>query len=461
MLQKLFTNPFFIITSGLVLIVLIQVVIRLSESRKNMNRRFLLRLMILVVFFGCILNLFKILDPSLNIGSILLKGSALIVAIVGFAAQTAISDIICGFLISMNKPFEIGDRIIIEGLEPGIVEDLTLRHVVISIYDDQKIIVPNSQLNTKTVVNTSYQKPDKRGIHLQFSVSYDTDIQKAIDAIRDSVSESPYTLGVERNGIKEDSGPVYFLKYADSALILETTLWITRNTSTYTAITDVNVRVKNAFQNRGIEIPYNYLNVVEYEGIKAAPAAEPEKKKEIDDPSKRLFRTNTLRFRTDNINIEKAMETVHIFSRRQRLDVRKTRQMELLTEETIGIIRNIVSDTKVSFWIEGSGLTYRIHLTFSARIGSEEYRRLLSLSSSGRNEAARTFPDRLWEIIVRGIDSQTEDRQEKGSYEWNLSEETNISADQIGEFILAAIADDIKVSVRKEKVELLVLKSTV
>ncbi len=460
MLQKLFTNPFFIITGGMVMIVLIQFLIRLSESRKNMNRRFLLRLMMLVVFFGCILNLFKVWDPSLDIGSILLKGSALIVAIVGFAAQTAISDIICGFLISMNKPFEIGDRIVIEGLEPGIVEDLTLRHVVISIYDDLKIIVPNSQLNTKTVINTSYRKDDKRGIHLQFSVSYDTDIQKAIDAIRDCVSESPYTLGVERNGIKEDSGPVYFLKYAESALILETTLWITKATSTYTAITDVNTRVKNTFQNRGIEIPYSYLNVVEYEGIKAAPSAEPEKKKEKDDPSKRLFRTNTLRFKTENVNMEKAMETVHLFSRRQRLDVRKTRQMELLTEESIGIIKNIVSDAKVSFWIEGSGLIYRIHLAFSARIGSEEYKKLLSLSSSGRNEAARAFPGRLWEIIVRGIDSQTDDRQEKSSYEWNLSEET-VSAEQIGEFILAAIADDIKVSVRKDKVELLVIKSTV
>ena len=43
-------------------------------------------------------------------------------------------------------------------------------------------------------------------------VSYDTDVHKAMDVIRDCVMATPYALGVDANGIREDSGPVCFLK---------------------------------------------------------------------------------------------------------------------------------------------------------------------------------------------------------------------------------------------------------
>ena len=236
------------------------------KTQKKLHQRYLLHLLRLIVITMCLAEILAVMNPSMDIRRMFLQGSALLVAIVGFAAQPAISDIVCGFLISIHKPFDIGDRIVIEGQEPGIVEDITLRHIVIRIYDDLRIIVPNSELNGKILTNTSYGMPDRRGIHLQYSVSYDTDVQKAMDIIRDCVVESPYTLSVENNGIVEDSGPVYFLKFADSALLLDTTIWVTKNTNSYTAITDINLRVNNAFRENGIEIPYNYVNVVEYEG---------------------------------------------------------------------------------------------------------------------------------------------------------------------------------------------------
>ena len=236
------------IAIGILLIILFTILFqRIFKKSDKIHRRFLGKLANLIVIIICLVNIMGIVSPELNLHSIFLKGSALVVAIVGFAAQPAISDLICGFLISVNKPFEIGDRIVPEGMEPGIVEDITLRHTVIRIYDGLRVIVPNSVLNTKTVTNTSY-KNDKRGIHLTFSVSYDTDVSYAAETIRDCVAESPYTLGIETDGIKEDSGPVYFLKFADSALILETTIWMTRNTNSYIAITDVNNRVNRAFK---------------------------------------------------------------------------------------------------------------------------------------------------------------------------------------------------------------------
>ena len=425
---------------------------RMSKKSDKIHVRFLGKLMYLLVIIACLVNIFEFLDPTMNVYSIFLKGSALVVAIVGFAAQPAISDLICGFLISMNKPFEIGDRIIIEGMDPGIVEDITLRHTIIQIYDDLKVIVPNSELNSKTVINTSYRK-DRRGIHLTYSVSYDTDVPLAMEVIRDCVAESPYTLSVETNGIKEDSSPVYFLKFAESALILETTIWVTRGTNSYIATTDINMRVNRAFNEHGIEIPYNFLNVVERERTES----EIKERKKKTAPSKRAARSDTVSVTTESGQIEGAMDTVHAFAKKQRFGRRATLQLELMTEELIGIMGNMVEKTKASLWVEGSGMKYRIHLKFPTNIGSEEYRKLLALSSSGKNEAVRSLSGKVWEKIIAGIKS-AEDSRENRDYEWSLRE-NEMTEDDIAESILVAVADDIKVSVTKENVELVVVKS--
>ena len=442
---------------GIVVIILVRLIFKKREiNSRKLHRRYLSQLIVAIVIIICLVNVFAAMDPSLNLNATLLKGSALIVAIVGFAAQTAISDLICGLLISVNKPFEIGDRIIIEGMEPGIVEDITLRHTVVRIYDDIRIIVPNSQLNSKTVINTSYQNTERRGIHMQFSVSYDTDVQRAMDVIRDCVVESPYTLGVETNGITEDSGPVYFLKFADSALILETTIWITRTTSSYVAITDVNMRVNRAFKENGIEIPYNYVNVVEFEGQKTEPV-EPVEKKVKTAPSKRRFRTNTVRFVSGSSAIGGAVEAAKTFAKRQRLGHKDAMQLELMTEETLGIIGKIVDGVSTSFWIEGSGVKYRIHLTFKAKVGSEEYRKLMSLSTSGRNEAIGGFANKILEIMVNGISTSGSDQNGEG-YKWSLKDDV-LNEDELAESILAAVAEDIKVSVTRDHVDFIVVKS--
>ncbi len=429
-----------------------------SSLSKRMHRRYLLRLVLLAIIFACIFDAFRIMDPSLRINNILLKGSALIVAILGFAAQEAISDIISGLLISIHKPFEIGDRIVVEGQDPGVVEDITLRHTVLRVYDDIRIVVPNSVLNSKVVTNTSYKRTDRRGIHLQYSVAYDTDVHRAMDIIRDCVVESPYTLSVENNGIIEDSGPVYFLKFAESALMLDTTIWVTRATSTYVATTDVNLRVNEAFKQNGIEIPYNYLNVVSYEGSKGDAESKKEVTKNKTQPSRRHYRTNTIRLAADNSNIDDAIKTAQRFARKQNIGEHETMQLELLCEESIGIVGTMVDDVKTEFWIEGSGYKYRIHLRFDAKIGSKEYQKLINLSSAGKNEAVKGFAGRIWEVVVMGLDSNNANKGSGESFEWQLSN-NRINEEEIGESILAAVASDVKVSITGERVEFLVIKT--
>ena len=430
----------------------LSVIKRKNKSFKILHRRYLLQLVQLFIIAFCIGRIVALLNPEINVNSILLTGSALIVAIVGFAAQTAISDIICGFLISVNKPFEIGDRIIIEGMQAGIVEDITLRHIVVGIYDDLKIIVPNSQLNTKTLINTSYHNDERRGIHLKFAVSYDTDVQKAIDIIRDCVVESPYTLGVVRNGVLEDSGPVYFLEFADSALMLETTIWVTKNTSSYVATTDINIRVNKAFQANNIEIPYNYLNVVDVSKREDQKGAS-DKRRGSTAPAKRYFRTNNIILSHTENDIGSAMKLTSQFAARQNLDSKEIHRLDHLTEESILFIQDVMGNTKIKFWIEGSGLKYKVHLGFRAAVGSKEYKRLIDLSSSGKNEAISTIPGRVFEAMRLGLESIISGNSSQ--YEWKL-DKSRFSQKELNESILAATAGEITVHILKDQVEFIV-----
>ncbi len=443
------------IVIGIAILILLRYFLKkIVKKSDKIHRRFLGKLFNLIVIVTVLIYILEVVNPSLDIRSTFLKGSALVVAIVGFAAQPAISDLISGFLISINKPFEIGDRIIADGIEPGIVEDITLRHTVIRIYDGLRIVIPNSVLNTKTVVNTS--KGDERGIHLTFSVSYDTDIHTAMEAIRDCVAASPYTLPVETNGIMEDSGPVYFLKYGASALILETTIWIRKASNSYVAVSDINTRVNEMFKQLGIEIPYDYINVVEREFIE--DNSETVMKKKKTSPSKRSVRSDTVKVTAGSDHISEAVKTAQEFADKQRLDNKSKRQLELMSEEAIGIIGSIAESTKVKFWIDGSGLKYRIHLSFPASVGSDEYKRLLSLASSGKNEAIKSLSAKIWETMITGLGSGSDPESRSEQFEWSLhNDEPNI--EQIAESILVALSDDIKVSVTRDHVELLVIKS--
>ena len=60
----------------------------------------------------------------------------------------------------------------------------------------------------------------------------------------------------------EDYGPVFFEAFADSSLVLTMVVYYKQSTSGLEVKTDVNKRVNDAFNKEGIEIPFNYVNVV-------------------------------------------------------------------------------------------------------------------------------------------------------------------------------------------------------
>ncbi len=197
-----------------------------------------------------------------NIGGSLLGSAAVITGVVGFAAQDVIKDILSGLLISIYKPFDIGDRIELEDGTAGIVESITMRHVVIVRIDTIRVVIPNSRINAAAILNYSFGDIE-RSCLFKFQIGYESDIEKAKQVISDAVKSCPYTIpGKRQKDGSMDYGTVYFIDIEDSALVMAVTAYYAASVASEKLKDDINTRVFEALENNGIEIPYVHTTVV-------------------------------------------------------------------------------------------------------------------------------------------------------------------------------------------------------
>ena len=250
-------------TAIAVLIAFVLLTIEKKVARKwirrfdGINARFTEKIIRFVIIF--ILAMWVIMSSTVtqSFGSSLFQGTAVLAAIAGFAAKPVLSDMFCGFMISTTKPFNIGDRIEMDDGTAGIVKDITIRHVVLQGIDTLKIVIPNSEVNSRRITNLSHQTKI-RSIHFRFSVGLNSDTEQVKQVIQNAIRMSPCT--VPRND--QDYSPVYFIAYQPNGIEMATTVYYEPTNPTEVVKDDVNSRVKQALDEANIEIPYSYVNVM-------------------------------------------------------------------------------------------------------------------------------------------------------------------------------------------------------
>ena len=245
------------VVTTIVLLIYNRFVKRKLKDKKNLTVRFTQNIIRTAIILVAVIWVLVSSSATTDIGKVLFQGTAIIGAVVGLAAQSVLGDFFSGISITINQPFEIGDRLELENGIVGVVKDITPRHVVLLGMDGIEIIIPNSKINALVITNTSHG--NFRSVQMSFNVAYGTDIEKAIEIVRNVIIESEYT---EPSWKDKEYGPVYFTSFADSSLILKTTVYYKSSTSIALGTTDINKRVQKAFDEAGIEIPFNYVNVV-------------------------------------------------------------------------------------------------------------------------------------------------------------------------------------------------------
>ena len=180
-------------------------------------------------------------------------GAGIMGVAIGFAAKDTLSNLIAGILLIIDRPFEIGDRIEVWSAPAGSsswgdVIDIGLRATKIRTTDNIIIVIPNNEIMKRDIVNYTLISSNIR-VRINIGVSYDTNIQHAKEVILQMASEVDWVLKVPEPRVVVRS-------FGESSVDLQLRVWIDdarRRMDTISTITD---RIKLAFDQAGIEIPY-------------------------------------------------------------------------------------------------------------------------------------------------------------------------------------------------------------
>ncbi len=211
------------------------------------------------------LTIIFVLIPELkSIGLTLFAGAGIFAAIIGFGSQQAFSNIISGIFIVIFKPFRVDDVIQVGGYDRGIVEDITLRHTLIRNFQNRRIVIPNAVISSETIENSSIEE-EKICNFLELGISYDSDIDKAIEIMRDEAVKHPKYIDNRSETDKKAGVPAIIVRligFGDSSVNLRAYVWTEDHISGFIMKCDLNKSIKKRFDAEGIEIPFPYRTVV-------------------------------------------------------------------------------------------------------------------------------------------------------------------------------------------------------
>lgn len=170
----------------------------------------------------------------------------------GLAVNGALSNFAGGAIILITRPFRVDDFIEAEGYS-GTVEDIRMTNTRLKTPDNKVVYIPNGKLSSGTIVN--YSEKDTRRVDFDFSIGYECDF----DAAKRIITQifDAHALVLKEEGMLP---LVRVSGHGESAIEIVARCWV-RSKDYFTVKFDVLESVKRAFDERGITIPYNQLDV--------------------------------------------------------------------------------------------------------------------------------------------------------------------------------------------------------
>ena len=169
---------------------------------------------------------------------------------IGLALQGSLSNFAGGVLILILKPFVIGDYIVVGGDE-GTVTSIDIFYTKLLTPDNRCIVLPNGALSNSNLVNVTNQK--KRRIDLVISVAYASDIDKVKAVLLDLAQKHEFVL-------QEEPQLAFISQFASSSIDMNLRFWVASE-NYWPTLWDMREKVKVAFEQNGITIPFNQLDV--------------------------------------------------------------------------------------------------------------------------------------------------------------------------------------------------------
>lgn len=169
---------------------------------------------------------------------------------IGMALQGTLQNFAGGVIILLLRPFKVGDYIEV-GSFKGYVKEIRIFHTLIRPFNGRIIIVPNSELATKSLIN--HTKDNVIRLDVVASVAYGTDLDKARQVIQSVIDNDPLIL--------KDPMPKFCVSELNSSSV-DYSLWLWTTVDDYwTVWMRIRENIYKAFADNGISIPFPQLDV--------------------------------------------------------------------------------------------------------------------------------------------------------------------------------------------------------
>lgn len=169
---------------------------------------------------------------------------------IGLAMQGTLQNVAGGVIILLFKPFKVGDFIEAQGYS-GTVSEIQIFNTLVNTVDNKVVIIPNGGLATGSLIN--YSKMDTRRVDWIISIAYGEAYQKAEDILNRLITADTRIL-------QEPAPFIALSKLNSSSVDIVVRCWV--NSADYWPVFfEMNRLVYETFNNEGIQIPFQQLDV--------------------------------------------------------------------------------------------------------------------------------------------------------------------------------------------------------
>ena len=170
----------------------------------------------------------------------------------GLALQGSLSNLAGGLLILILKPFRVGDYIVENNTNcEGTVVSIDIFYTRLITFDNKSVVIPNGNISNTSLVNVT--EHDMRRVDILFSVAYDSDMEKVKRVTIETIKDV--------DGYLPDEQILFYIdEFADSGINMYVKFYATIE-KFFDAKWDAMWKLKKAFDENDIEIPFNQMDV--------------------------------------------------------------------------------------------------------------------------------------------------------------------------------------------------------
>ena len=188
------------------------------------------------------------------------------------------------------------------------------------------------------------------------------------------------------------------------------------------------------------------------------------------------MKSDVITISNDGSGMEEALAQAEKVAQFKNLQPKDALHLRLLTEEMLGLMRSITGEREGRFWIDDQENEFQLHLQVRTQMDFDKQEKLLSVSSSGKNEAAKGFMGKIraffdpmdWGNAPVAVTPEAV----SGVYSWSMNdyrryvkegmEQDREGAaqawDELEKSVVSHVADDVKVSIQGRDVEMIIIK---